>query len=846
MFMRSNRSRLMSACASVVIAGGFASFSSAFAAAPLSYTTPNVTTTAGAETSTLNGVTYTNQGLVGAGRLSASTVDFLGDTLGSFSSMSMVRSSWRKSGSGYAATLYTLPDRGRNDPANNVFYNYVGRVNEFAITVNPYTGTTNLAASTSSQNQVTFAQSGGIKLTDYNGNPFTGADPGAGTRIVNGIVLPSPVAGATGAGKISLDAEGLVLLSDGSFYISDEYAANIYYFDATGRLKGIITPPKSLEPYISGSLNFNSINPPTTGRRNNQGMEGLSVSPDGTRLFAVLQSATLQDSSSSADQTRTNTRVLVYDISGTATPDNPIGHYVLQLPTYTAKGNGSAANKTAAQSEALSINNSQFLLLSRDGNGLGTGSTNPEVYKSILLVDISKATNIAGTSYETGTTPIDTIVSNQAQLNPDITPVAFTQVVNMLNTTQLAKFGLNANTTPVNQPLTISEKWEAMALMPALDEAKPQDFLLFVGNDNDFITTNGTMDGTAYSDAFNNDSMMLVYRVTLPTAVDPLYYQAMVTDGAQLAALVGETSINAASSAQSPLENRVNILRAATRAQGMPDGLNVWMNGSFGNDNRSTDKLDNTDPEALSGAVGIDASVMKGLTVGGAIIGGGVNSSSDGYRADQSFSALGLYAEYANSGFFASGAYSYVPSISISNIERPAVYGLNPTASTNGHANTLMGQLGYLATLGPVAAGPVFSASYLKANVGSFTETGASGGNIAYPSADYDRTTLGFGVEGHLPLEILTLTSRASYNYVTGDDSQTEQLSLASVVGGYGTANVSVPTLNSDNVRLGVGVQGGIGTSATIGWYANYDAFIGVQDASGVANQVSAGLNFKF
>src|SRR5689334_19137460 len=49
-----------------------------------SFTTPHVTTATGSETVQLGGVTFTNQGLVGVGRLAASTRDFAGETLGSF------------------------------------------------------------------------------------------------------------------------------------------------------------------------------------------------------------------------------------------------------------------------------------------------------------------------------------------------------------------------------------------------------------------------------------------------------------------------------------------------------------------------------------------------------------------------------------------------------------------------------------------------------------------------------------------------------------------------------------------------------------------------------------------
>ena len=53
--------------------------------------------------------------------------------------------------------------------------------------------------------------------------------------------------------------------------------------------------------------------------------------PDGTRLFALLQSATIQDSNSN-NETRLQTRLLVYDLGDH--PDGTECEYVLTLPTY--------------------------------------------------------------------------------------------------------------------------------------------------------------------------------------------------------------------------------------------------------------------------------------------------------------------------------------------------------------------------------------------------------------------------------------------------------------------------------------------------------------------------------
>jgi hypothetical protein len=455
---------------------------------------PHLDQTPSAQTISLHGQTFINQGLVGAGQLAADTTDFLGDTLGSFSSLQLAPGSWKRVGDHYEGVLWTLPDRGANDPAANLFFDYAARLERFDIRFTPASG------------KVELTPKGGLELRDFRGKPFTGADPGAGTLIQRGVVLPAPVSGI-GAGKVSVDAEALQFTHDGGFYVGDEYAANVYYFDRKGRLRGVIQPPGAITPRRDGHADFGSLQPPQTGRRNNQGAEGVSLSPDGRTLFVALQSALIQDSASGNAAGRINTRILVYDVSHNPTPTKPLAHYVVQLPAYSAEGQGGAANRTAAQSEIRALDNHRFLMLARDGAGRGSKDKGPIVYKSILLVDISGATNLAGTPYETTATSI-LLNPDSVALRPDIIPADGVELINMLNPVQLARFGLDIP--------ALSEKWEAMDFASVLEPNHPADYFLIVGNDNDFIARHCRMSGQPCDSAIDNDNRILVYRLTLP------------------------------------------------------------------------------------------------------------------------------------------------------------------------------------------------------------------------------------------------------------------------------------------------------------------------------------------
>ncbi|MDK2760054.1 MAG: esterase-like activity of phytase family protein [Sphingopyxis sp.] len=458
---------------------------------------PNIEQGDGPRSVALRGNTYINQGLVGTGTLPAGTVDFLGDTLGSFSSLKIAPESWKRTADGYTAILWTLPDRGRNNPEANIFFDYPARLHRFRIHFTPADG------------RVTMVPDGGIELRDFRGRPFTGADPGNGTLVQRGLTLPAPASGI-GRGKLSLDAESLQFTRDGGFYIGDEYTANIYYFDARGRLRGVIRPPAAITPRgPDGTLHFGSLKPPATGRRNNQGAEGMALSPDGRTLFVALQSALVQDSAIGNAAGRINTRILVYDVSVTPTPARPKAHHVVQLPAYRDDGNGGKANRTAAQSEIVALDDRRLLMLARDGAGHGADGDNPMMYKGVLLVDISGATDLAGTEYETGTASLLQSPGDTA-LRPGIVPAESAELVNILNPAQLARLGLGLD--------TLSEKWEAMDLVPVPDPENPGDHLLIVGNDNDFTARRCVMTGQSCDSELDNDNRLLIYRLRLPVA----------------------------------------------------------------------------------------------------------------------------------------------------------------------------------------------------------------------------------------------------------------------------------------------------------------------------------------
>jgi hypothetical protein len=459
---------------------------------------------AGDIVATVGGTRYVSHGLVAMGQLPASLRDSFGETFGSCSGMALVPGTWKKAGAGYEGALFLLPDRGYNVEGTT---DYRVRFNKVEVKLTPV-----VAGAAGSEASL------GLKLVetklfqDAAGATMTGLDPEK-VRAPAGN-LPSLPEARTG--HVSLDPEAMAILADGTILVSDEYGPNIYRFSAEGRMIGAVRPPAAFTPMRKGVENFSSNNPgpgaavpepkdPETGRQNNHGLEGMALTPDGKTMIAVLQSATRQDGGD-APATRYTSRALVYDITDPAAPKLK-AEYAVPLPRIELKGKPAVA----AQSEIVALSDSRILMLSRDSNsGYGLkGDTS--VYRRIDIVDFSGATNIAGSKFD-GAEPL----APKGKLDESVKPATLTAFIDINDNAELGRFGLH-NGAP-NAKTNLSEKWESMALASVLDPAAPDDYFLFVGNDNDFITQDGFQVGSAYKDASGADvdTRLLVYRVTLP------------------------------------------------------------------------------------------------------------------------------------------------------------------------------------------------------------------------------------------------------------------------------------------------------------------------------------------
>lgn len=193
---------------------------------------------------------------------------------------------------------------------------------------------------------------------------------------------------SSNAANARLDPEGLRVSNDGkSVFVSDEYGPYVYQFDRTtgARLK-TFTLPGNLTVSTLSAHGSAEVAGNTSGRVANKGMEGLTLTPDGKTLVGFMQSPLIQDG---GDKHRYNRMVTIDIASGEAHEyayDNLIG------------------NKSYNSSEILALNDHQFLVLERDGNGLGDDST--AAMKQLRLVDLKGAADVTQVSGEANLAPL--------------------------------------------------------------------------------------------------------------------------------------------------------------------------------------------------------------------------------------------------------------------------------------------------------------------------------------------------------------------------------------------------------------------------------------------------------
>jgi len=245
--------------------------------------------------------------------------------------------------------------------------------------------------------------------------------------------------------SLRLDGEGIRVRPTGHLFIADEYGPFIGEFSPQGkRLRLLPIPPRYLVDHLGGKPEEELPPRNLSGRQPNRGMEGLAISPDGSKLYGIMQSPLIQDGGLDQANKRIGLNCRILELT-LATGKTREFVYTLDDPA-----NGI--------SEILAVNDHTFLVLERDSKGGLEAKT-----KKLFLIDIREASDVSQlSSLPTKGLPAGVQAVSKKPFLDLLDPV----------------HGLKGSDFP--------EKIEGLAFGPDLPDGRR---LLIVTADNDFIAT---------------------------------------------------------------------------------------------------------------------------------------------------------------------------------------------------------------------------------------------------------------------------------------------------------------------------------------------------------------------
>lgn len=239
------------------------------------------------------------------------------------------------------------------------------------------------------------------------------------------------------------DPEAIRATVRGTLLISDEYGPSIGEFARDGRLIREFAVPRHFQVRRAAADPIQELPPANTaGRQPNRGLECLTISPDGSRIYALLQSPLIQDGALDETNKRigTNIRLLEVTTSSGATREFL---YRLDAPT-----NG--CNEIEYRAPG------RLLVIERDSKQGAEAAV-----KQIVEIDVSEASDISR---------IESLPSTAV---PDgVTPVTKRPFLDLLD----GRWQLMGPQFP--------EKIEGIAFGPRLGDGSR---LLLISSDNDFL-----------------------------------------------------------------------------------------------------------------------------------------------------------------------------------------------------------------------------------------------------------------------------------------------------------------------------------------------------------------------
>jgi len=159
-----------------------------------------------------------------------------------------------------------------------------------------------------------------------------------------------------------LDAEALIKLSDGSFWIAEEYGASLLHISSDGRILKRVVPEGFEKNLVGANYKISSSLPSLISKRPlNRGIESLAVSDNEKYLYFSMQSPLAHPNKNAYKKSR-NVRMYKYDIN----TDKVVGEYIYQMDKPDTFKLDAKKNQNAVKiSEMVAVGNDELIILER-------------------------------------------------------------------------------------------------------------------------------------------------------------------------------------------------------------------------------------------------------------------------------------------------------------------------------------------------------------------------------------------------------------------------------------------------------------------------------------------------
>jgi hypothetical protein len=234
----------------------------------------------------------------------------------------------------------------------------------------------------------TFSIKDVIGLKDRDGNPVDG--------MLNPLTVATTENPVDGTGKKlkqnanAVDAEGIVKLSDGTYWIGEENGPSLMHVAADGRIMTRLVPAGTEQDFAAANYDIVGALPAIFARRQaNRGIESVAISPDEKFLYTIMQNP-LSNPNADAYKKAKNTRIIKMDRASMKV----VGEWVYRLDDPQSFRNDPSKKQNSPRiSEMAALGTDRLLVLER------TNKTT-----KLHEVALADGTNILGTKWDDAAT----------------------------------------------------------------------------------------------------------------------------------------------------------------------------------------------------------------------------------------------------------------------------------------------------------------------------------------------------------------------------------------------------------------------------------------------------------